>query len=432
MRSLIVLAVALCVSGIAFAEIEPLIPKREDWAERPSLADVKAAYPSAAAKAGVEGRATIQCSVAKGGRMSDCTVQGETTPGAGFGDALLSLAGRYRLKATVGAPGKIVMIAYGFDGSDLLDTPPSWVKKPSARDLNAVWPMSAMRNGISGSATISCKTSLTGGLEQCVVREETPAGAGFGQAALLLAPALRWKPGTRDGKPVRSGVSIPIIFSNPTGSRPPAGAAPIKVLPNAPFDRTPSYVDLLAAWPNGAPETMTDGNTAMRCRLRPTGLIDDCDFTFMSSPQFERPSRELAKKFHVTVGPEITAKDIASVYVSVPIQFVSPGRANPARSVTHAVWVLGPQAANYPDEADKQGVKSGRAVTECIVGADGRLTECKVADETPANLGFGPAAVEMASTMKMTLWGEDGLPTAGAAVRLPLQINQPEPQPAAQ
>jgi hypothetical protein len=43
-------------------------------------------------------------------------------------------------------------------------------------------------------------------------------------------------------------------------------------------------------------------------------------------------------------------------------------------------------------------------------------------------MGFATAVVATASMMRMTLWGEDGLPTGGATVTLPMQIHQPEPE----
>jgi len=169
----------------------------------------------------------------------------------------------------------------------------------------------------------------------------------------------------------------------------------------------------------------------MRCRLRSTGLIEDCDFTFVTSPSFDRSSRELAKKFHVTMGSEVGAKDLSNVYVAVAIQFVNPARAAPTRSIARPVWVKGPDADIFPSEALTQGVKTGRGLAICTVRADGGLTDCQAASEAPEKLGFGAAAVQMAQTMKMTLWGEDGLPTEGASVRLPFEINQPELEPAA-
>src|ERR1700687_230793 len=65
-------------------------------------------------------------------------------------------------------------------------TNPSWSKIPDWRDLERFW--TAKARGVSGFARISCRVTSRGLLDQCSVLSETPEGAGFGGAALLLAP----------------------------------------------------------------------------------------------------------------------------------------------------------------------------------------------------------------------------------------------------
>jgi hypothetical protein len=60
------------------------------------------------------------------------------------------------------------------------------------------------------------------------------------------------------------------------------------------------------------------------------------------------------------------------------------------------------------------------------------LVDCKPVSGTPEKLGFDVAAAHIAATMQIALWGEDGLPTAGATVVLPIRINQPQPAAAVQ
>ena len=435
MRGIIVLAASLCVWSVALGQ-EPIRTTGADWSVAPTQAAFLDAYPPEAAKNGVRGSATVNCRVQSDGRLDDCTVVTETPNGQGFGAAVVSLAKQSRLKpafVTKHGVGSTVQLPKSFGPSDLFDAKPDWLKKPTADQLHAVWPTKAMKSGLSGEAIISCKVTTAGALEACKVRSEKPEGAGFGDAALLLAPSFRMKPAMRDGQPTVSSVAIPITFSNPSASRTGADlddTNSIRLVPNAPFDRTPSYADLVAAWPANTPDAVNDGKASMRCRLLESGLLGDCDFAFVSSPRFERPARDLAKKFHVRMGEGLNKAEIARVYIALSIQFVSPARADASRNISHAVWTGALDAQQveklYPAAAVDQGVKSGKAVVACTVREDGGLDACATASEAPASVGFGVAAIEVAKLMKMTLWGEDGLPTAGRSIRLPLIFDQPQ------
>jgi protein TonB len=53
----------------------------------------------------------------------------------------------------------------------------------------------------------------SGSLESCSVLDESPAGFGFGAAAVKMARWFQMRPKTLDGKPVAGGdVVIPINF----------------------------------------------------------------------------------------------------------------------------------------------------------------------------------------------------------------------------
>jgi hypothetical protein len=74
-----------------------------------------------------------------------------------------------------------------------------------------------------------------------------------------------------------------------------------------------------------------------------------------------------------------------------------------------------------PPGALAAGIESARVVLACRVAPDGGLEACKVEGEEPAGHGFGASTLNLAQAFRMTIWTDDGLPSIGAKVRIPIR-----------
>jgi periplasmic protein TonB len=102
-------------------------------------------------------------------------------------------------------------------------TNPDWISRPTAADLERFYPPEAARQGLGGTVRLDCWIDSGGWLVRCQVRNEQPAGLGFGDAALMVAPLFRMTSHTRNGEPVGGAkVTVPVRF----GPRPLPSTSP--------------------------------------------------------------------------------------------------------------------------------------------------------------------------------------------------------------
>jgi TonB family protein len=89
------------------------------------------------------------------------------------------------------------------------------------------------------------------------------------------------------------------------------------------------------------------------------------------------------------------------------------------------VWLQQPTVKDimraYPVEALNHSAP-GVVVIGCRVAADGTLGGCRVEEQKPLRFPFGVAALMLVTHYRMAATDEDGRPTAGATVRIPVQF----------
>ena len=84
------------------------------------------------------------------------------------------------------------------------------------------------------------------------------------------------------------------------------------------------------------------------------------------------------------------------------------------RTVTAVGWRIAPQP-RFPGRAARKGLSGGAATLSCEVTLEGRAANCSVVAESPADAGFGEAALESMEEARMRPATVDGVAIPGRA-----------------
>jgi TonB family protein len=243
------------------------------------------------------------------------------------------------------------------------------------------------------------------------------------------------KPAMRAGNPAISQVNVPIIFPDfdiPTGShlrgQSMVSGIPTRVISGVRWSQAPAFSDVLAVYPEKAKAAKVGGRATLDCVMGKDGTISRCD-ALQEQPAsngFGSAARKLASKF---VGPTVdgSGRSLAGVHVQVPFVFAVESLASASPLIGKPDWIQLPQLKDmtnaFPTEARKAGLKKARVVLSCTVGTGGGLAACAVESEDPAGYGIGKATAGLAGTFKLSVWAQEGLPTVGGTVRVPIRYD---------
>lgn len=389
-----------------------------------SREDVAAAIPAARSRDRFF-RGVMRCAVEDTGELGKCRVVQETPVGMGIGSGLLSLAPKYRRKPPGTKGAREVVVSQGYAP---FDKEGDWSRRPTASDLQTVFPTEAFKKGVSGTAVIECTATVQGALTDCVALEESPAAMGFGSAAIALTPQFTMRPAILMGRPTPSIIRIPIAFKL-FGPAPVAQGKRV-VPPNLPWVEAPAYADVAAAYPKKARAERIGGRATVACTMTREGRLSNCDAISVNPRNygFDTAAKALAKSFRLQV---TTPDDIAAVrdlMVHLPFTF-DPGMLDAAAPVVGKPnWAALPtgEAIVAAFEATK-AKGTVRAQLRCIVQPGGGLGDCTVASEQPAGAGIAAAALTLVSSFKVTTWTAEGLPTVGGVILVPLRYEPDDP-----
>jgi hypothetical protein len=192
------------------------------------------------------------------------------------------------------------------------------------------------------------------------------------------------------------------------------------------FSQAPTVAEVAAAYPARAKAAGVSGAVLLTCEVGRDNHPREC------APLKETPGAYgfgvAARKLAETM---VVDTPMAGRNIFIPVNFdaaILKGEA----TVTKPIWAEMPAIqdvqASFPKT--QNGVNNVRVVLGCKVEAGGALSGCSIAQEDPPGQGYGAGALSLASKFRVAPWAQDGSPTIGAQIRLPIRYAL-TPEPAA-
>jgi hypothetical protein len=270
---------------------------------------------------------------------------------------------------------------------------------------------------------MQCFVKADGHLRDCTVIREIPAGMDFATATLKLAPIFVMRPTIPSGQKVEGAeVTIPIAWR-----------LMLPTVGTANWAATPTQDDVIAAFPTDIAGKYDHLSVSILCQIQRGGSLAACVPDGNNPPTgankdvfaLEDAALTLTGKFQVDPGQARTLPSPTEFKFTIQLA-AKDSAVWKTRPMGNVVWLAAPDKAMmrsvFPAGAVQHGVTSGSAVVDCIVASTGELTGRSLESESPAQLGFGEAGVQLATHFRMSPWTETGIPAQGARVRLPLNF----------
>jgi len=334
-----------------------------------------AIWPVSAREAGLSGYATLACLVDIHGLAETCRVIFEAPPGKGFGAAALALRPTFKVAPRRGPDGPVdseMRIAVDFKMPQVVSnlqeialarappvgtmtgdsapnvgnheisaanlrisdnpvamrrltmmTEPAWAAAPSFEDWAKAYPPEG--GGVEGYAVAHCKVDREGRLSRCSAVKESPAGHGFGKAAVALAAQFRASPeamaAAPHGAPIE--VDVPVRFAPPGPAIDRTIHAPAWIAGSDPQTLIRELPANLAAKP-GSP------GAVVQCRVGEGGALTGCEIEYTSPDgiDFDEAAVKLASRLRVNLW-SAEASPVEGGVIHLPIR---PGAAQQAQN----------------------------------------------------------------------------------------------------
>lgn len=395
---------ALAVAGAARAD--PPRVSQPDWLARPDAEDLADTYPDLARALGIEGRATISCSVDLKGRLQDCVSPAASPQGLGFDQAALTMSKLFamRPKRVDGVPvaGGTVRIPIRFTLPKADAPPPDGPLTPASDAARQAAQLSGMARGLASGLVEDVARIETDGTEATIAAQavtalrearrraapevaEAVARAIAGQlssaeidrwVAYLNGPAMRklQAEGPRLSREITAAQAAHTgwvlsraraTFCGRQDCSSEATLLDLRALaeaPESPIDKPrwaqePSLIEGQAAYPLAAQAFRVSGWAMLQCRVTEVGGLEDCAVLAQEPRRLGFGAAGLRVAGSYRLHPDLMAQGAAGDRVNLPTYFsiepgaaTAPPRARPSRALNLAREIVRAQGVEATAE----------------------------------------------------------------------------------
>ena len=227
-----------------------------------------------------------------------------------------------------------------------------------------------------------------------------------------------WGAGAKEGAP---GSRIPAgRYFEPM----PAPAHSDLVVTHVPWLATPSYPEVLAAYPAKARAQGVGGHVVLNCRFDRHARLSQCDTLLEQPPKygFGQAAKALAQAF---VAPPTLSDGTSLQETSTQIEmtFAAEMLGDRAPIMRARQWTVLPDRANLFGSfvAAARAAHVVQAGLQCLVDPGGTLSDCTALSKEPAGAEFTTAALALAPLIRVPVWTDEGLPVVGGRIAVPLR-----------
>lgn len=198
------------------------------------------------------------------------------------------------------------------------------------------------------------------------------------------------------------------------------GNGPEALVNGAVWTQTPSLREVAEAFPKIA--SADRGQVVIRCAVTNIGSLLGCS-TRSESPAGQgfaaAAQRRLIPRFRMLV-PTEQALSLHTLVVDIPFELVRPGA--PRTALSKVEYRAFPSYDQIAGALRSAGIApdGASATLSCTVGPQGNLGRCRPGKESRP--GVGAALARLADQFQVGLWSEQGRPTAGYQLSVPVTV----------